>query len=445
MSFDCDKVRTNLAYQTSVYDEKFLEDYISIMVNEPFMGRHQTRTWEDGKDELFYDKVHVQQPDYLTPWQRIRAGSGDAGDPECGNPCEPPRTLVGFGTTRDSAFMQQKDLQSQPWCLQQMRGVPHIGQQIAEIYKILRMMPTAFIGDFLRTRFTSYHDTLQIAGSSVGTFAITSANTDENLTTINLGSTANLPTSKLTLTYLEYLSQQLGMNGYDQNSGLPAGMRNLVTHSRTYQQLVGTNPELRSQIYPQAIGALSPLYKVGVGLNANPFGPWSPTFDEKQVRFQTNGNGLLQRVLPYLNTTATTGGKPIVNPAWFNARYAISYILHPKAAILYTPAPKKIHESVPSVNTAMFGKWRFVNPEGLIQWSNPDGTTCTKQNDMQFWFYWLCHLEAGFRYDQRELVMPILHLIDGAGASCIVNEPACGSAPAYVVQDYSGDPVMCEE
>lgn len=437
MAFSCDAIRTNLARQTPVYDEKFLEDYISIMVNEPFMGRHQTRTWEDGKDELFFDKVHVQQPDYLTPWQRINSE-------ECGNACEPPRTLVGFGTTRDSAFMQQKDLQSQPWCLQQMRGIPHIGQQITEIYKILRMMPTAFMGDFLRTRFTSYHDTLQIAGSSFTEFAITTANTDENLTTINLGSTANLPTSQLTLPILEYYSQLLGMRGYDQDSGLPAGMRNLVTHSRTYQQLVGTNPELRSQIYPQAIQDLSPLYKMGKGLNADPFGFLAPTFDEKQLRFQTAGNGLLQRVLPYLNTASTTGGKPIVNPAWFNARYAISYLLHPKAAVLYTPAPKKIHEQVPSVNTSMFGKWTFINPQGLIQWQNPDGTTCTKNNDHQFWFYWLAHLEAGFRYDQRDLVMPILHLIDGSGASCVVNSPVCGDAPQYSEQSLDSILAFCE-
>lgn len=437
MAFSCDRVRTNLARQTPVYDEKFLEDFISIMVNEPFLGRHQTRTWEDGKDELFFDKVHVQQPNVLPPWQIIDSA-------ECGNACEPPRTLVGFGTTRDSVRMEQKDFQSQPWCLQQMRGIPHIGQQIAEIYKILRMMPTAILGDFVRTRLTSYHDTLYIAGSAFSTFAVTNANTDENLATINLGSTANLPTSTLTFPILEYYSQLLGMRGYDAESGLPAGMRNLVTHSRVYQQLVGMNPELRAMLRCCDLKSFSPLYKPGVGINAEPFGPFAPTFDEKQLRFQTNGSGLLQRVLPYLNTSATTGDKPIVNPAWFNARYAISYLLHPKASVLYTPAPKKIHDMVPTVNTSMFGQWSFINPQGLIMWTNPDGTTCTKQNDHQFWFYWLMHLEAGFRYDQRDLVIPILHMIDGSGAACVVNNPVCGDAPQYVVQNYGGSPDMCE-
>lgn len=439
MAFDCDKIRTELAFQTPVYDEHFMEDFVSSeMAQNPFMGRHKTKTWTDGKDTLIFDKVHVQQPDYLSPWERI---NGD----ECENPCEPPQTTVGHGTTRDSTFMEQKDINSQPWCLQQMRTVPHIGEQISEIYKVLRAFPMNFINDYLRTRFASYHDTIQIAGSTLSEFSVTSANTLDDLGTIDLGGAGNLPTSELTLDILEVYAQDLQMNGYDKKSGIPAGMINLVTHPRVYRKLTTANPALRSQIYPQAFDALSPLYKIGKGISATPFGFVAPTFDTNQVRFQTNGSGLLQRVLPYRNVSATTGRKPEVNPAWFNARYALSYILHPEAATLYTPAPRKIHEMVPSVNTAMFGKWQFVNNQGIIRLYNPDGTYCDKDNAQQFWFYWKAHLEAGFRYDQRLLVKPILHLIDGAGASCLVNQPVCGDAPQYVEQDFSGSSTgFCE-
>ena len=400
----------------------------------PYMGRHQTRVWDDGKDEIFFDKVSVQQPDYTGEWERISAS-------ECGNACEPPSTTVGFGTTRDSAFLEQKDVRSQPFCLQQLRGIPHVGEQIGKIYEVLRGIPQSFIDDYLRTHFTSYHDTLQIAGSALDTFSITSGNTSPNLTTINLGAAANLPTSALTLPLLEYYGQVAQLNGYDRESGLPAGMINLLTHSRQYHSLTQGNPELKSQLYSQQFENLSPLYKIGQGVSARPFGFIAPTFDEKQVRFQHSGNGLLQRVFPLLNAATTTGSKPEYNPAWLNARYAISYILHPKAAILYTPKPKKIHEMVPSVNTAMFGKWQFVNNQGIIRLYNPPGSDpayCDKDNSEQFWFYWLCHLEAGFRYDYRELVQPILHLIDGAGADCLVDQPICGDAPQYTEQSYSG-------
>lgn len=432
MAFDCDQIRTQLARQTPVYDENFLQDFVSnTMTQNPFMGRHQSKTWTDGKDTLFYDKVHIQQPDYTGEWQRINSE-------ECGNACEPPLTTVGFGTTRDSTYMSQKDLISQPWCLQQMRGIPHIGEQIAMIYKVLRDLPQTYIDDFLRTRFTSYHDTLQIAGSAFSEFAITTANTSPNMTTLNLGAAANLPTSTLTLPILEVYAQNVQQSGYDQESGLPAGIVNLLTHSRQYHALTQGNPALQSQLYSQQFENLSPLYKLGQGVSAKPFGFLAPTFDQKQMRFQHSGNGLLQRVFPLLNTSATTGGKPEKNPAWLNARYAISYILHPKAATLYTPQPKKIHEMVPSVNTSMFGRWQFVNNQGIIRLYNPDGTYCDKDNAEQFWFYWRCHLEAGFRYDQRELVMPILHLIDGVGEDCVVDQPVCGDAPQYSEQNYDG-------
>lgn len=432
MAFDCNRIRTELARQTPVYDEVFLDDFISgELVTDPFMGRHRTRGWSDGKDTLFYDKLHVRQPDYTDPWQRINSE-------ECGNACNPPQTTVGWGTTRDSVFMEQKDLNSQPFCLQQLRGIPHVGEQITKMYKIIREIPASFTSDFLRTRFTSYHDTLQIAGSSLNTFTITSANTDANLTTLNLGSSALLPTSQLTLPLMNTYSQKILMRGYSKESGMPNGMINLVTHSLQYADLVGMNPALRGQLYSTSIKSLSPLYRVGEGINAEPFGNIMPTFDEKQIRFQHAGNGLLQRVYPYLNTPATTGEKPVENPAWLNARYAISYILHPMAAVLYTPEPKKIHPMVPTVNSAMFGKWTFVNNQGIIRLPNPDGTYCDKDNTDQFWFFWRAHLELGFRYDQRELVFPILHQINGIGASCLVDSPACGAAASYVVQDYDG-------
>ena len=443
----CDLLRSNFSRQTPVFDSVFLNDYISELVNEPFIGRHQTATWEDGAASRFFDKIHVQQPDFVTPWGR-RGTTGSGGSVTSGADCttglcNPPRTLVGYGTTRDSYFMENRVLQSQPFCLDDLRNIPHVGKQVAEIYKVLRKMPMAFVGDYLRTHYFSYADTVQIAGSAFTTFTPSSSNTIPELTTVKLASAGALPTSELTWPILTYYQQLLGMKGYDTNSGLAAGMRNLLTHSRTWWKLVGGNPEIRSQLHTVGVKDLSPLYKIGVGINADPFGPIAPTFDEHQVRFQHAGSGLLQRVLPYLNTPATTGEKPILNPAWFNARYALSYILHPKAATLFTPAPKKIHEMVPSVNSAMWGNWDFINNKGIIQWTRPDGNICQQNNDLQWWFYWLCYLEVGFKYDQRDLVLPILHLVDGSGKDCVVDHPVCGDSPTYVTQDYSSGLLEC--
>lgn len=441
MATSCNTLRTNLARQTPVFEETFLEDYISDMVNVPYVGRHQTEVWDYETDQVFFDKVHVMQPNYLTPWQIINASDCAAQ----GSPCDPPSTFIGFGTTRDSAVVEQIKIRSQPFCLEQLVRVPKVGQQMKKIYKVVRNIPLGFTGDFVRSRMVSFNDTLQICGSAFSTFAITTdVNTQRNLVTINLGSSANLPTSQLNWQYLTYLSQVLGLRGYDMDSGLAKGMRNIVTHSRTWQQLVGQNPEIKAMLHLEGVKDVSPLYKLGMGINADPFGPIAPTFDEHQPRFEDNGNGLLNRVLPYLNTPATTGEKPVENPAWVNAQYAISVLVHPKATKVYTTKPKKIHEMVPEVNSSMWGTWDFINPQGLIQWVNPDGTTCTKNNEDQTWFYWLCKLQLGFEYDQRPLVMPILHLIDGSGKACMVDSPVCGAPPQYTPQDYTGNPLMCE-
>lgn len=439
MATSCDELRDDFARQTPVYDEVFLKDFISDMANAPFLGRHMTRVWQDGAAVRFFDKVHVAQPDYTSPWGART--SGETGD--CAEACNPPTSFVDWGTTRDQYNMENKTLRSRPMCLDELRQIPHLSEQVSEIYRVLRKIPMGFMGDFLRTRFTSYHDTLQIAGSDFDTFAITSANTSPQLTTINLGNTNLLPTSELTWAILSAYGQELEMRGYSQESGLPSGMYNLVTHPRTYQKLVGLNPELRSQLLVNNIKELSPLYMPGKGINADPFGPFAPTFDAHQLRFQHSGSGLLQRVLPYTNDPATTGQKPIVNSAYLNARYAISYILHPKAATLLTASPKKIHDKIPSVNSSMWGTWGFINDNPII-WKNPDGTECTKNNELKWWFYWLVYLEAGFKYEQRDLVMPILHLIDGSGRDCVVDSPVCGDSPQYVEQSYTSDPEMCE-
>lgn len=439
---DCARIRDNLAYQTPLFQETFLDDYISDMVNAPYIGRHQTEVWDYETDTIFYDKIHVMQPNYLTDWQVI-----DASECSDDSPCCPPAACIGFGTTRDHAFLEQLKLRSQLFCLEKLARIPKIGKQMAKIYKVVRNIPIGFTGDFIRARTVSYHDRLQICGANFASLAITTGNTATTLSTIDVGAVANLPTSELTWQYLMYQSTVLGMRGYDQDSGLSKGMRNIIVHPRTWQKLVGQNPEIKSQLHLVGVKDVSPLYELGTGINADPFGPYAPTFDEQQARFQLRSATVLERVLPYLNTPATTGERPIENPSYVDAKYAISVITHPKASKVYTTKPKKIHEMIPEVNSAMYGSWAFVNPqETNFRWENPStGLDTTVNNEAQTWFYWLCVLQLGFEYDQRDLVMPILHLIDGSGKCCMVDSPVCCD-PQYVNQDqYDFCPEECTE
>ena len=436
MANSCTSFRTNLALQTPVYDQMFLKEYKAM--DSPVIGRHETQAWEDGTgDTHYFDRMTVAQPDLTKSWGRIDAS-------ECGtNSCNPPRTHVAFGTQRDSYYKEQIVLTSQLFCLTQLRHQTNPGDQIAEIYRNIKKMPEMFTTEFLRNHAFDKSPTVQIAGSSFGTFTPTSLNTENNLTVINLGSSGALPTSELTWPYLNYLTTNLQLQGYETESGLGAGMYNLITDPRAWFKLTNGSADIKEMMALSGSEQASPLYKIGQGIQ-KPFGNIAPTLDQMPARFQVISNGYLNRVYPYYNATNTTGTKRVVNPAYVNARYQLSYIWHPKSIKLWTQQFKKINEKVPSVNSALYGQWSFINNQGQMTYTQPDGTICSAiNNDLQNYFYWLCALELGFQYKYPELIMPILHLVDGSGKDCMTDSPVCGSAPQYAAQTYTSAPTEC--
>lgn len=439
----CNFLRTNLAAQTPVYDETFLEDFKPL--DASFTGRHMTSTWKMGSgDTHLYDQITIGQPNLQVPWQTISAT-------ECNSPspCNVPATLVSFGTVRRQANMQQMRLNSQLWCLTQLRYNTRPSEQISMIMKGLKQIPMMYSDDFLQVEAFKNAPTVQICGSGFTTFTpdITPPVTNVNgqLTTILLGSTGALPTSQLTWAYLQYLGMQLNLQGYTQGgSGLPSNMYNLMTDITAWYNLTNGNDSLKNMMALADWKNSSPLYKIGEGIQV-PYGNFAPTMVNTPIRFQHMGNGILNRVQPYTNIAGSTGTQRQYNPAWLNARYQLSWIWHPKAIRLMTPDFAKVNELVPSVNTAMYGKWTFINNQGNMPYTESDGTACTIDNTDQTWFYWRCALELGFKYEQPSWIMPILHLINGSGKDVTVDDPVCGSAPAYVAQTYTDNPTVCSE
>lgn len=406
-------------------------------MDSPLIGRHETEAWPDGtSDTHYFDRLSVAQPNLTTNWQRIDAS-------ECGNACNPPRTHVAFGTQRDSYYKEQVVLTSQLFCLTQLRNQTRPGEQIAGIYKVLKQIPELFTTEFLRNRAAQFAPRILIAGDDYAEFVPTAANVEQNLTVMNL-TTTGLPTSQLTWPILNYLQQGLILEGYQSESGLPPGLINLITDPRTWFLLSNGSADIKATQALTSVQGASPLYKIAVdGGIQQPFGNVAPTLDPYPARFQVLSGSILNRVYPYYNASNTTGTKRVKNPAWLNAKYQLSYIWHPKAIKLWTAAFKKINEMVPSVNSALYGQWNFINNQGVLQYTQPDGTVCTLQNDLQDWFYWVCRLELGFQYMVPELIIPIMHQIDGSGKLSTVDDPSCGSAPQYVAQTYSSNPVQC--
>lgn len=440
MARNCDQFRDELARQTPVFDKAFLKTFIPL--DSSVLGRHQTGSWEPGTgDTHFVDRLDVGYPNLNNRWKQISSA-------ECGaDSCNSPRVGIAMGSVRSSYFMEELDLTSDIFCLTKLLYSTRPSEQVSEWYRQIRKLPQIYADDFIRVNAAMRNTAIQIAGSTFSTFTPNSGaggNVAGQLTTINLGGAGNLPASALTWPYLQRLTAQLALEGYSDESGLPSMMYNLITEERAWYRLTNGNPELREQFRTDDYKKASPLYKVGEGIQV-PYGNLAPTISKTPIRFQHLGSGVLNRVYPNTNIAGTTGTVRQVNQAYLDARYGLSFLWHPKAIKVYTPPGGKLHEMIPTLNSNMFGKWSFINPlETNFRYVSMDGTSCVYNNDKQLYFYWLAAMQMGFQYQQPQLIMPILHLIDGSGKDCMVDDPICGDVPAYVEQEYSDDPTICE-
>lgn len=409
-----------------------------------FAGRHETEQWTMGTGSThIYDQVTVGQPDLQGAW-----GTIDASECASPSPCDPPVALVSWGTVRREHVMKQKRLNSQLMCLTQMRYNTKPSEQIEPIMKILKQVPMMYNDDFLQVEAFQNQTSVQVCDSRFSTFTpdivgpVT--NITGQLTTIDLGSTAALPQSQLNWNYLRYLGMQLNLQGYTEGgSGLPSNMYNLMTDINAWFNLTNGNESLKNMMALTDYKQSSPLYKIGEGVQV-PYGNFAPTMIKTPIRFQHVANGLLNRVQAFINIAGSTGTQRQINPAWLNATYQLSWIWHPKATKLLTPDFKRVNAMVPTVNTAMFGRWTYINNQGVLPYTMPDGTACNKDNVDQNWFYWRCAMELGFQYLQPSFIMPILHKVDGSGSCNTVNTPNCCDDPSYTAQDYSDSPTVCD-
>lgn len=441
MARDCDEFRDELARQTPVFDKAFLKTFTPL--DSTVLGRHESGTWQPGTgDTHFVDRLDIGYPNLNNRWQRISSA-------ECGtDSCAPPRVGISMGSVRTDYGMDQIDLTSDLFCLTKLMYDTRPSEQIAEWYRSIRKLPMIYSDDYIRAMAAMEATTIQIAGADFDTFTPNSGaggNIAGMLTTINLGGAGNLPTSQITWPYMQRLTAQLALEGYGDESGLPSMMYNFITEERVWFRLTNGNPELREQFKTDDYRKASPLYKIGEGIQV-PYGNLAPTITKTPIRFQHLGSGVLNRVYPNTNIAGTTGTVREVNQAYLDAQYGLSFLWHPKAVKVWSPPGGKLHEMVPTLNSALFGKWEFICPqETNMRYVATDGTVCTGiNNDRRLYFYWLCALQMGFQYKQPQLLMPILHLLDASGKYATVDDPVCGTTE-YTPQDYSNDPAGCVE
>lgn len=445
MAFACSPAQflTNLGSLAPHFDEGYLHDWSPM--ESAYNGKHMTSTWRLGTgDAHIRTRITIGYPNLLAPKQQITSGN-------CTNSCDPPTDHVAFGTNRYEHFMHQWAKNTQPFCLTDLRYQYDPKGQLAEIITGLKKIPKMETSNFIRTRAFVLSESVAIAGPLTAGIPSTfvpnpQVNVDDQATTIDLGSAAALPTSRLTFPYLNWVTALLDLGGYHEKpSGLTKGMFNLITDKYEWFNMTNGKAELKNMMALTAAGQASGLYKIGEGIQ-EPFGNFAPSLDDYPIRYQLmpgGSGGLLNRVEPLFNAQdGTTGTRQKPNPAYLTADYQLSFIWHPGALMVHTPEYGKIHPLVPSVNSAMYGKWKLVN-EMVMPYTNPDNTVCVMNNVDLNKFFLRVLFEMGVEYIEPNMILPILHRTGSSQLRNIGNDIPCGAGTAYVAQTYTDDPIMC--
>jgi hypothetical protein len=438
MAFTCGEFQIFLLDRNPHYDDDILTDWFPI--DSAYVGQFLTGTWDAGTGETHtYDRVHVAMPDESGCWEPTdRTGCNN---PVTGAlPCAPAETCVGWGMTRNTYTRERKSYSTLPLCFDQINTKPKAKQLFGQIIGGLKKMTGEIRSNWMRTWHLRGVDTLHICGSSKIEVTMSDAvfGVDpNNCNRLDLGSADNLPTSRLTVQYLNTFYEPLQLEGYFNTKYMPSGMFKLITDALSAQELREGNPALMANFRFTDFLKGGQMFKFGLVTAVGNFGI---TYDNFPMRFVHLGAGVLQRVFPYTNVAATTGLKRQVAQEYLTAPYQASTITHPESMRVLTSELRSVHSEMPFLVRDLGGKWRFTGPQSDVLMFTANGTTCTVDNKRRNQGLWWADFEGAVRYERPELVRQILHLRE---PGCMANNPRCSAEPDYVVQDNSSCPDMC--
>lgn len=376
-----------------------------------------------------FDRVHVAFPNLATPWGTVTAES-------CvGTPCDPPAIEIGMGYTRNEFSKKRIRAKTQLFCFDQISSADHARQQFKITIDGLRKTSNWINSDHLRLET---HLGAGAVLSGTGSLNIVDAGKtsvdpiwNADYTVLNTGGV--YPTSKLTMGYLQNYIEPFMFNGYfDESTDIPPmPMAKLVTDMTTQQQLVQEDTTLQQLYRFTDFNKGGELYKFGVVKAA---GNFMFAVDAFPMRFQKSGN-LLYRVWPYVNEATTSGIRPVVNPAYVNAAFQISNIIHPAGLTILTENPEPVNPDMPFLIRDFGGKWQFAM-DNLGEDANGCVIENIARNKGLFW----ADFENAIKYERPELIASILHLRSNP---CISQNNTCVSYPAYVEQDFDSANTPC--
>lgn len=300
------------------------------------------------------------------PWETIVASDGGSN-----NACLPPVETVAFGMTNQTVTPKHMALETNYFCIVDIRTAWQFAKQLNAIKGVLDMRTS---WEWAR-KFTA--DYYSIAGHNLTLTTSGVVDNGSNGYDVNNPPTAALDFGTLEEIYGAQYRQGSSVQSFMlEDTGAPAGQ--VIVSDETYRNLLRNNPTLANQINYAWMGEKdgNPLLPSGIEKRRRVFGNWIIWTDPYPRRFALTG-GVYVEVPVWVSSGTTVGNKQTINPAWLAAPYEESIVFHPDnykslgLPTLTNPAPGWRFDPLNSM-----GEWMLKNI--LERDCNPDGT-------MVFW------------------------------------------------------------
>lgn len=425
MAINCSQFSSYLSRRTPNFLKEFVEDlyprdmlYSTLYPFQPWPSFHGT--------ELTWDRIHVNMPNDLGDWEQMRSE-------DCLiNVCNPEPRQIDWGATRNVFGKFRRRWKTRVLCMDQLRHVEEAKQQLRDIYKGLSKVPEYVKAEFLKYQCTAGSNFIYSCGQGLASVAVTSSMFTGGLATLNMGSDANLPTSKLNMNYLQQYIPQLQYQGYFDGQFTPTGKIQCITDMQTCIELNNQNPALAG-MYQSADFEKGGLYfKYGAMMGCG-----NVLFDiaTYPARFYRTSTGLLTRVMPFQNSETTVGNQPVLDSQYLNAPYQLSHVPHRSAREIYRGEIPELGGETKFGRRDLWGKWNWCNDAALVNVIDPNsGTQCTLDNVARNMGYFWADFEAGVQNVRPELELMILHQRESTPVADTPRAAGAATTPVLVAQ-----------
>jgi hypothetical protein len=347
-SYTCDSV-TDAFYRLTGQFSPVIR--AKLAPSNPWVAGTPRATWEDGmgtilNNQLFERAVVSANGD---EWADLANSDGNAVDA-----CTTTPEIIRFGQTNRSWRMQRRNIQTDEFCVWDIRSSFQYEQIVKNVYNALQWNAKWVWGNRNQDEYIRLSDHKIVEN---GSFDINASATY---------SASTIPTSRLTNGTLELIYQYLIDNGAGEDGSIGSNdvgnqVLTLYTDANTSRDLVRQDPELLENFRYAFMGMTekSPLIQA-YGM-PRAYDGYKHVINWIQPRYSVIG-GVLTRIPKYLTPAAATKGyKQEVNVAYTYAQYAISIVHIPTVFTQRVPRPIGAIGAMKFDPVSYMGDFQFLN------------------------------------------------------------------------------------